>query len=1637
MRFFHLKIKSDPLITKIYLLFTKNILYRRPYPLLLLLFLFSINISFGQKISVDNSLTAQELINDHLIDGCVEISNIISSVNGSVNGFSSFGYFERDLSNFPFENGIMLTTGNANSGGNTTNDNILNDGETSWGTDPDLETALGITNMLNATTIEFDFTSISNLIQFNYILASEEYFGNFPCEYSDGFAFLIRQSGTTDPYANIALIPGTTIPVNTNTIHDEIVGFCPAENDAFFDGYSLGDTNYNGRTVTLTASANIIPNIQYHIKLVIADQTDENYDSAVFIQGNSFNPTVELGPDITTCAENYEINADIQNPLATYVWFLNGVLISSETNSSLNAATTGEYQVQITIPLGGNDCIIDDTIQIALNSEQTAAPLPNYEICDDLSGDGIEIFDLNTMDGDALAAVPPANYTISYHYSLSDAQNNINPITTPIQNSGNPQTIFVRIDDIDNGCLAFTNFDLVVNELPEIVSPNIMQLCDDAIADGSTTIDLTSFDTDITQGNANLTVTYHYSQVDADNGDNPIPSPYVNTFPNETLFIRVENSQTGCSSTSSFSLEILDRPVIDLESIPAMNACEQDDDGFEAFDLTEVISEILDGLTNVSVTFYLTSSDAENGINAIANEDNFQNTIVDFQIIYVRIESDISGCYSIVPLALHTNLLVTGANIQNFSVCDDQSADGIADFDLLYVADYIVNDLENVTVTFYETEDDLNNQTNPLDQNVPYEVVSSPQTIFVHIEDPSCERDVQIDLVISPPVLLVPIEPIDYCDTDSDGFTSIDLESLDALVSNGLTNVSVFYFLSEVDAGNIENALPPFYTNTTNPQTLYVRVRNDSSYCFDIMPIEINVIPAPIVNQPEDIIICDDDQDALSIIDLDVMIPQIVSDTSDLNISFHTSQNDANENTNPIITPDTFNASTQIIYARVESSITTCFALAEINVIVNTSPIFSPISNFQNCETDGNQIADFLFIEKDSEILNGQTGKVVLYFETETDAIDRTNIIDKNTIYNNVSIPQTIWVRVENVSDQNCYGVSSFILEVGSIPLFTAPTNRIVCDDISNDGIEEFDLSDTIDAIVLGSSENLEITFHLSFEDAENSINVIDLNYSNIENPQQIYVRIDNGTYCHAVAEFGLNVVQVPTVNLPTALQTCDTDYDGISLFDLTVSEFEILDIRDDDIVVTYFESAEDLEANINQITDPDNYTNTSNPQTVHVQILNLISECYVEIPLELIVNLPPEVNPISEIEICDNDANTFDLDSATNILVDDTTDVSVTYYLSENDAENQVNALSDPYNYSSSNVAIFIRAENNITSCFRIQSFQLIVNSIPTANTPTDLEACDDDYDFELIFDLSQQDPQVLGAQDGAQFAVTYYELLSDADTTINSIQDLNYNAYDGQVIYVRIENNSTGCYATTSFNIIINRKPLVDIGEQVICLDNLPLTVFAGTLVDGDSYSWSTGDSASEVDIYEIGTYSVTVSSLEGCETTTTFNVIESEPAVIEVTESVDFSDPNNITITISGVGNYLYILDDGEPQESNVFETVSLGYHTVTVIDLNGCGSVTTEVLVIDAPKFVTPNGDGYFDTWHIVGVETLPGTTIDIFDRYGKQLASLTSSSNGWNGNYNGYMMPANDYWFVANVVQGNRQFQVSGHFALRR
>jgi gliding motility-associated-like protein len=148
--------------------------------------------------------------------------------------------------------------------------------------------------------------------------------------------------------------------------------------------------------------------------------------------------------------------------------------------------------------------------------------------------------------------------------------------------------------------------------------------------------------------------------------------------------------------------------------------------------------------------------------------------------------------------------------------------------------------------------------------------------------------------------------------------------------------------------------------------------------------------------------------------------------------------------------------------------------------------------------------------------------------------------------------------------------------------------------------------------------------------------------------------------------------------------------------------------------------------------------------------------------------------------------------------------------------------------------------------------------------------------------------------------------------------------------------------------------------------------------------------------------------------------------------------FADNHIVEILAQGLGEYVYSIDGGPFQESNVFSDVTLGVHTIIIKDANGCGQVSFDIGVVDYPSYFTPNNDGYHDTWNIIGIAAFDATAnIYIFDRYGKLLKQISPLTPGWDGTYNGNALPSSDYWFRVEYTEQGIQKQIRGHFTLKR
>lgn len=243
---------------------------------------------FFAQLTINSSLTPQQLVQTVLLGNGVTASNIVYT--GDLGAIAQFG----GTTNLGIGTGIVMTTGTTTGADGPQGPN----NKTSAGKDnlipgDPLLDAVSTFATHNASILEFDFVPTGDSINFRYVFGSEEY-PEFICSsFNDIFGFFIdgpNPSGGSYVKQNIALIPGTTLPVSINNIHpgNGSAGCTPTYIQYYFDNTNGTSIQYDGFTTPLTASAAVICGSTYHIKLAIADAFDGLWDSGVFLEAGSF-----------------------------------------------------------------------------------------------------------------------------------------------------------------------------------------------------------------------------------------------------------------------------------------------------------------------------------------------------------------------------------------------------------------------------------------------------------------------------------------------------------------------------------------------------------------------------------------------------------------------------------------------------------------------------------------------------------------------------------------------------------------------------------------------------------------------------------------------------------------------------------------------------------------------------------------------------------------------------------------------------------------------------------------------------------------------------------------------------------------------------------------------------------------------------------------------------------------------------------------------------------------------------------------------------------------------------------------------------------------------------------------------------
>lgn len=1519
-----------------------------------LLFLFFTVVTFSQSINVNTTTyTVPQLVNDVLINSpCINANNITWSTGTNFGSSNGIGYFENTNPDFPMQSGVILSTGNVMQAGGP-NTSILSSGNASWTGDSSLEATLAASGInmtsVNATVLEFDFVPLSSYFDFDFLFASEEY-GNFQCQFSDAFAFLLTNM-STGVTTNLAVVPSTTLPISVVTIRDFLYNStCPSANSQYFGSFNGGSnaagsaTNFNGQTVVMNASAVLSTNVNYKIKLVIADRGDYQSDSAIFLSSNSFNiGQAVLGQDLTISnntaicfSQTTTLNSNLSPANYIFSWKKDGVVLSGQNQPTLLVSQAGVYELTYANILVPCQTVTDSIIVEYIPQFISQNPKTIYR-CN--TGQSSYNFDLSYNTPIVKLGLNPSS-VVNYFLTSSDANNNINALPLNYSSAGN-QTVYVRITNGTTGCSIVKSFLLQLIASPVAYHPNDVNRCALVYDQTKAVFYFTQFTSEILNGQSPslYLISYYASQADADNGTNATVASLVSA--STTIYVRVQLiSDASCYSTTSVNLIVNSLPLVDLlqnvitcdsYTLPPLtngNYFTATNGGGTALFAGDVIT--------VSQTIFIYNGNTNSPF--CKNETSFRVTIIKPEDLpngsgtyctSYTIPTSEFGAYHTLPngggIVLASGSSITESQTIYFYFQSQTPPFCVVDVpsDIVIVASQDVVILPNAFDcnsvvlqplsygNYYDAPGGTGNQI------AAGTTINSSQKIYIFGQTASCISESSFDIVIG----------INF-PTSVNECAQFILPQL--IVGN--------YFTGPMGTGT------PIAAGTiiNITQTIYVYALSQSeSNCTDNYNFTVTIQLPP------------------------VQVPSITTGCENFTLpllavgNYFTAPNGGGT---PLFAGDIITAS-QTLYIYLNDN-NNCINDVAFNVTVNQPPVIDSRSEIDACHS-----------YTLTNLTNGN------YF---------TGSNGTGTMYNGGTVLTNSQLVYIYATTNGCAAETSFQLNI-----FT-----IAAQQVQNET--------RCDSYVLPALNGNNKYF--TQPNGQYGTGTQILAGTAITSTKTIYVYIESGERinCTNESSFIVTINQTPVVDSLAFANVCNS----YTLPTLTVGKF-------------YTQSG----GNGTQL----------NAGTVLTSSQNLFiyadtgttPNCYDEKPFNVTIF---NVDQLQDTIICES----YTLPTLT----------IGNYYNGLNGTGGTI-AQGSTVN-TTKTIYIFATSGYN-PNCSDETQFTVTIIDTPVANSiPLPIRTvCDEDGTNDGItsYNLLQLNALVLGTQTGTEFNVAYYESLSDAVLNVNSVTTTNSN-----LAYVRVNNIlAPNCFDVKPITLIINKLPEPTPKDGIVCIDSKTgallnaYTIQSGLSAATHTFKWfndlgvQVGTAANYLTAVA-GTFSlVATNTSTGCNSEEVFVTVNpSEPAIVAYTVNEDFANNQVVTIEATGTGgDYEYQLDNGSFQDSPIFDHVFSGIHIVTVRDKNGCGTTTTEAIVVNYPKYFTPNGDGFNETWNIADLNEQEFATISIFDRYGKFITQIKPSGAGWNGMLNNQMLLSDDYWFTISYLKNGETKEFKAHFSLKR
>jgi gliding motility-associated-like protein len=1032
--------------------------------------------------------------------------------------------------------------------------------------------------------------------------------------------------------------------------------------------------------------------------------------------------------------------------------------------------------------------------------------------------------------------------------------------------------------------------------------------------------------------------------------------------------------------------------------------------------------------SNFNFTFHSNLQDAQSGQNALPTTYVLNSNAV----FYVRIQNpNVPTCFRVAVLTL--NFLSKNLLKNSVEICDTNN-DGIENsYDLTLLNNQILPSGTS-GISYYLTQANAQNNVN----SVSTANITSSTQIWVRVQDTNCvyvlgpvsfqfKQGVNANLVINFPYTMCDIN------ADNNEIFNFGLEIGPQISTQPGATFVAYNSYAEAFSGTgtvVETIKKGLYQ-------LFIRVEIPGG-CFAVVQVNMDVTFTEIKADEKNEYICFNGTQDISFNLQTLAASMLVQPTSVPVTAFYSNYVDAVSEDNPVSANQTIttngNFVTQTYFVRFEQS-NTCYTIRPINVHL-VHPV-TVTSNFSICDFNNDNSENISLTSFSGAIVGSQNASVLFYLNS-ADAQSGNNPVTNAVIAGTTQL----FVKISSYNCSQIYPVNFSLVFTPAVNSTVNVTLNNICDN-NNDGTEIYNLTLSQPQIYSGSSA-VTYTYYTSYNATTHTFSgeITDPTQFAVQGNAIVYVKVKfNNSECFSASQLNVQMIFLPVVVLANAvLNTCDEDFNLSETFQLNnaVSQLFISSQNTyalSDMNISYYLTAAD--ANTGNAANQIGNSYTTNISTVQIwaRFQSKTTGCFSVAPIQLNTYFPPKaIN--SSITVCDENLDgTFEVNlmNYTNLYVDIPNQMNTfSFYLTQTDAQNGVNAIANPTNFTAQPfpTQIWVKIQN-IPGCDDMASINFTVgNKVILQNAgPFALNnVCDNGNDGIENVNLTQFQQQIYS---GVNAVFTYYPSLVDLNAGTNVISNpatfsFNQNS-SSDIIYVKV--SAPGfCPEMTTIKISLKKVPIFEIPTQYFCPDG----TFTYTLkVEGHtitSYVWtnpsgqvvSTSDTVSGMNA--VGTYSVTVTSTNGCSYTATFEAKYFDVPVIQQM----VANGSTYTVTATGSQPIVYSIDGITWQSSNIFYNLPTGITTFYVKYVEGKCIVKQEGVILDIKNAITPNGDGVNDKWiikdlHVFGKKM---TNVKVFDRYQYKIFEQDSNTQIiWDGTIAGRPIPTSSYWYVITLPDG--------------